>query len=234
MTQPTITGTEPTSVEVLVGDPLSEVTRKTRLYLLAVSLIGVAMVTTGLVPTKIATFGIELEQPNRSALLFLIALVNLYFLAAFIVYAVSDYLKRVAQVEAARERGYSALRFQLVGHMLGMSEDAVRRRYTSGEYPGHWDQPLGTWSDSWRERSSIGGGQGHWDAISPIWLIERASTEELQGLSYHTRSEILIRKNRREPVDRITGSLRGFFEFVLPILVGLFSIGALLFRIFTV
>jgi hypothetical protein len=113
MTQPTITGTEPILVEVLVGDPLSEVTRKTRLYLLAVSLIGVAMVTTGLVPTKIATFGIELEQPNRSALLFLIALVNLYFLAAFIIYAVSDYMKRVAQVDAARERRYSALRFQL-------------------------------------------------------------------------------------------------------------------------
>jgi hypothetical protein len=43
------------------------------------------MVRTGLVPTKIATFGIELEQPNRSALLFLLALVNLYFLAAFVI-----------------------------------------------------------------------------------------------------------------------------------------------------
>ena len=50
MTQPTTAGTEPTLAEVLVGDPLSEVTRKTRLYLLAVSLIGVAMVRTSLVP----------------------------------------------------------------------------------------------------------------------------------------------------------------------------------------
>ena len=52
MTQPTTTGTEPTLAEVLVADPLSEVTRKTRLYLLAVSLIGAAMMITGLVPTK--------------------------------------------------------------------------------------------------------------------------------------------------------------------------------------
>jgi hypothetical protein len=208
------------------------------------------MVTTGLVPTKIATFGIELEQPNRSALLFLIALVNLYFLAAFIIYAVSDYMKRVAQVEAARERGYSALRFQLVGYMLGMSEDAVRRRYSSGEYPGDWDQPLGTWSDSSRERSPIGRGDDNWDAISPIWLIERASMEELQWLSHQPHTEIvegnlrvpvqsqayneIALRNQREPLQRTAGSLRGFFEFVLPILVGLFGIGALLFRIFTV
>jgi hypothetical protein len=183
MTQPTITGTEPTLVEVLVGDPLSEVTRKTRLYLLAVSLIGVAMVTTGLVPTKIATFGIELEQPNRSALLILIALVNLYFLAAFIIYAVSDYMKRIAQVEAARERSYSALRFQLAGYMLGMSEDAVRRRYSSGEYPGHWDQPFRTWSDSSRERTPIGRGDDRWDAISPIGLSKERLWKNYNGLA---------------------------------------------------
>src|SRR5688500_7921698 len=76
---------EPTVVEVLVRDPLTSVTRKERLYLLAASLIGIAMVRTGLVPSKIATFGIELDKPNRSALLLLLALIILYFLAAFII-----------------------------------------------------------------------------------------------------------------------------------------------------
>ena len=74
--------------------------------------------------------------------------------------------------------------------------------------------------------------------------------EDLQWLSHHPHTEIATRNlrvpvqsqayneiakgNLREPLQRTAGSLRGFFEFVLPILVGLFGIGALLFRIFTV
>jgi hypothetical protein len=58
----------------------------------------------------------------------------------------------------------------------------------------------------------------------------QAFMEPVQSQAYN---EIVIR-NQREPVQRTAGSLRGFFEFVLPILVGLFGIGALLFRIFTV
>src|SRR5215208_2976343 len=91
---------EPAAAEVLVRDPLTPVTRKGRLYLLAVSLIGVTMVRTGLVPSKISTFGIELDKPNRSALLFLLALVTIYFLVAFVLYAASDYM---ARREAIRE-----------------------------------------------------------------------------------------------------------------------------------
>lgn len=70
MTEQTPRVDEPTVQEILVRDPLTPVTRKERLYLLAVSMIGIAMVRTGLVPSKIATFGIELDKPNRHALLF--------------------------------------------------------------------------------------------------------------------------------------------------------------------
>jgi hypothetical protein len=168
--------------EVLLGDPLSEVTRKTRLYLLAVSLIGVAMVRTGLVPTKIATFGIELEQPNRSALLFLIALVNLYFLAAFVIYAVSDFRKWRGQVEAARENNIGALRFQLAGYVHNMSAEAIRKRYSSGEGDfDFWEAP----PDIWPEQS-------------PSWFIERASTEELLTLMDNAPVELRMRTNLRE------------------------------------
>lgn len=93
-----------TFTEVAVRDPLTAVTRKERLYLLAVSMIGVAMVRTGLVPTKVATFGIELDQPNRSSLLLLLALVTVYFLIAFIIYAAADFVARREALKAARRR----------------------------------------------------------------------------------------------------------------------------------
>jgi hypothetical protein len=216
MTQPTATGIEPTLSEVLQGDPLSEVTRKTRLYLLAVSLIGVAMVRTGLVPTKIATFGIELEQPNRSALLFLIALVNLYFLAAFVIYALSDFRTWRDQMEAARENAIQALRFQLAGHVRDMSVEAIRKRYSNSE------EDLAFWEST----------PSNWPEKSPNWLIERASTEELLTLFNDKPLDVRIHTDLI-PAYSSTGYLRGFFEFVLPILVGLFGIGALLFRIFS-
>jgi len=92
---------QPSFAEVLVRDPLTPVTRKERLYLLAVSLIGIAMVRTGLVPSKIATFGIELNRPNRSSLLFLLALISIYFLAAFVIYAASDFMTRRENLRTA-------------------------------------------------------------------------------------------------------------------------------------
>jgi hypothetical protein len=95
---------DPTAADVLVRDPLTPVTRKERLYFPAVSMIGIAMVRTGLVPSKIATFGIELDKPNRNALLFLLALVTIYFFAAFVIYAAADYIARREALLAARKR----------------------------------------------------------------------------------------------------------------------------------
>jgi hypothetical protein len=216
MTQPTVSGTEPTLAEALVGDPLAEVTRKTRLYLLAVSLIGLAMVRTGLVPTKTATFGIELEQPNRSSLLFLLALVNLYFLAAFVIYAVSDFRKWRGQVKAARESNVEATRFRMVAYGLDLSEQAVRRYYDRDRLPMEEEMPK-------------------WPNESPRWVIEQATLRELDQLILEApREEQESVYTIEAETDMITGYLRGFFEFVLPILVGLFGIGALLLRIFSV
>ena len=52
MEQQPLPTAEPSAAEVLVRDPLTPVTRKERLYLLAVSMIGIAMVKTGLVPDR--------------------------------------------------------------------------------------------------------------------------------------------------------------------------------------
>ena len=95
--------------DVLLQDPLSEVTRKERKMLLGASILGVALVKTGLVPTKISALGVEFEKANQQALLGIVALVALYFLAAFVIYAAADFLAwrraiRSYLVDRVRER----------------------------------------------------------------------------------------------------------------------------------
>jgi hypothetical protein len=123
---------DPTAADVLVRDPLTPVTRKERLYFLAVSMIGIAMVRTGLVPSKIATFGIELDKPNRNALLFLLALVTIYFFAAFVIYAAADYIARREALLAARKRDVESVRYEEVARTLNTSVDNVRSQYAQG------------------------------------------------------------------------------------------------------
>lgn len=79
-------------IEVRLRDPLREVTRKERRNLLAASAVSYGIVKTGLVPTEIATLGIKLSPAHRSELLMTLAIVVGYFLVAFVIYAVSDWL----------------------------------------------------------------------------------------------------------------------------------------------
>jgi hypothetical protein len=78
--------------EVRVSDPLSKVTRTERRSLLGISMIGITLVKTGLVPSKIAALGIEFTQTDQTSLLWIIALVTCYFLIAFTIYAASDFV----------------------------------------------------------------------------------------------------------------------------------------------
>ncbi len=76
---------------VRLRDPLSEVTRRERRYLLGVSMLGISIAQGGLLPTQISALGISLSGPEQRTLLVLVGLVCLYYLAAFIVYALSDF-----------------------------------------------------------------------------------------------------------------------------------------------
>ena len=87
--------------EVALGDQLKEVTRKERVYLLGLSAVGIAIAKTGLVPQEINTLGITFAQTDRQSLLDIFALVILYFLAAFVVYGVSDLLAFLNAYNAA-------------------------------------------------------------------------------------------------------------------------------------
>ena len=78
--------------DLISYDPLSEVTRRERRSLLGLSMLGLALVWVPLVPTKFAAFGIEFAEVNRKAFVLLYALLVLYYLVAFLVYALSDFV----------------------------------------------------------------------------------------------------------------------------------------------
>lgn len=110
---------EPTQ-DPQLRDPLSEVTRKERLYLLAISTIGITIEYTGLIPSEITTFGIRFGEADQNYLLIILALVITYFLVAFTLYAASDFLawrltfqtmireSSQKQIREQAERGQSA------------------------------------------------------------------------------------------------------------------------------
>jgi len=79
-----------TTDDIRLRDPLSEVTRKERRVLLAVSALGIVIVKTGLVPSKVTALGIEFSHADQQALILALAAVVGYFLLAFIIYATSD------------------------------------------------------------------------------------------------------------------------------------------------
>jgi hypothetical protein len=74
---------EPSPQEIAIRDPLSKVTRTERRYLLGVSVITIAIVQTGFVPSKVAALGVEFSQGDQRKLLGILALVTMYFLVAF-------------------------------------------------------------------------------------------------------------------------------------------------------
>jgi hypothetical protein len=83
--------------QILLREPLSEDTRKERRNLLAISTIGIALVKTGLIPTKISALGIEFSQSNQRALLYILLAMIIYFFLTFAIYAISDVLNHWAQ-----------------------------------------------------------------------------------------------------------------------------------------
>jgi hypothetical protein len=73
--------------EISYRYPFGEVARKERRSLLAASGMGILIVKTGLLPTKIVALGIEFTETDQKALLAAIATVVAYFLAEFLLYA---------------------------------------------------------------------------------------------------------------------------------------------------
>ena len=84
----------------LVKDPLSVVARNERRSLLGVGVLALVM-SAGIIPTKISALGIEFSNYVQSDLIFIFILVNVYYLVAFFVYGVSDFIAwRVRLIES--------------------------------------------------------------------------------------------------------------------------------------
>jgi hypothetical protein len=80
------------AAETALQDPIGEETRKSRLYLLGLGMVGIAIVHTGLVPQELTTLGLKFGEANRQALLIILALVVLYYLTAFLLYGTSEFV----------------------------------------------------------------------------------------------------------------------------------------------
>jgi H+/gluconate symporter-like permease len=91
----------------LLGDALSKETRKERRNVLVASLVGFAVATMDIVPAKLSALGIEFNAPAKSAFLILIASAVAYFLVAFCVYGLADFLvwkKKAHDYEVFKEQ----------------------------------------------------------------------------------------------------------------------------------
>jgi len=84
--------TEESVVDIRLKDALAPETRSARKALLAASFVGVAVAKVGIVPTKLSTLGLEFEKFHQKGFVLLIAILSVYFLASFFVYALSDFL----------------------------------------------------------------------------------------------------------------------------------------------
>lgn len=78
--------------DIRLRDPLSRVTRNERRALLALSAAGIVIAKTGLVPSKISALGIEFSQADQKSLLRVFAIIVIYFLVGFFIYAASDFV----------------------------------------------------------------------------------------------------------------------------------------------
>lgn|SRR5215208_3415449 len=58
---------------------------------------------------------------------FLLALVTIYFLIAFVIYGVSDYMSRLAALAPAKEREISSLKYKVAAEENGVSVAFVKR-----------------------------------------------------------------------------------------------------------
>jgi len=79
-------------IERFQQECLTDNTRRERQALLLVSAIGIFIVKTGLIPTKISALGIEFSASNQQAMLKIIVAVVLYLLFAFCIHGFSDYM----------------------------------------------------------------------------------------------------------------------------------------------
>lgn len=178
-----------------LSDPLKEITRKERRYLLGVSVLGIAIVKAGIVPTKLTTFGVEFEKVNQQWLLLVLGFVILYFLIAFIIYSTSDFIVWRLTFISIYKRRLKALirRKETIASEISETEELIEElkkrlidtEYTSPILESHdYQKKNARFSDPYNIKSVI-------KLVEPI-SITRATFEFLLPLCVGIYTVILV------------------------------------------
>jgi hypothetical protein len=204
---------EPSQVEPGIPpkltNPLSDVTRKERVYLLAMSAIGITIVFTGLIPTEITALGIKFAQADRKSLLLIFAFVVGYFLVAFGSYALSDYLEWLS---ARRELSLRRL---------------LDRRFSGGAQLSAEFRPLREETLSEAKQSPAEDSEHpEEDPEHAVELFLARHQGDLQEYERHLAAQSRAPFSGEGPII----ILRFVFEFIVPPAVGVFAIVVLVIR----
>lgn len=90
--------------DVRTTDPLSDILRKIRKYLLLCSGLGVVMSKAGIVPSAITFFGLSTGEVNQRALLAIVWFLILFFLTSFVVYTSMECVRAKVRVALDKKK----------------------------------------------------------------------------------------------------------------------------------
>lgn len=110
----------------VLDNPLNEISRRERKYLLMTSAIGIFVAFTGVIPTKISALGIELNASEQKAFLLMLALIIGYFLLAFLIYGFKDFLNWRIEYQSQIEESLREALNQTYEDHIAEQHDEVR------------------------------------------------------------------------------------------------------------
>lgn len=87
-----------------ISDPLSEVTRKQRRSLMAISLLSFVVVQLGIIPEEITAIGFKFSMAEGNTTFLVLTLLIIYFIIAFVIYSASDFVTWRLQIQEATKK----------------------------------------------------------------------------------------------------------------------------------
>ena len=129
------------SKDLIAYDPLAETTRKERTSLLGLGMLGIALVKVPLVPEKLALLGIEFAKVQQGTFVRLYALLIAYYLCAFCIYALSDYVawrrkEVITQHEYTRQAEERSAKVRFIAKPPEEGESSLPHRQAFPPYRG--------------------------------------------------------------------------------------------------
>jgi hypothetical protein len=231
------------AADIALNDPLRAETRKARLYLLGVSMVGITIVYTGLVPQEIATLGITFGEADRRSLLGILALVTLYFLVTFATYGVSDFIYwrrayrnaqwsevRQMAIEAAEMAWKNAEKLMRPVHEdRGLADEVPEEMQALGDVTKEEEKRIREEAEESIRATIRGMTVVQATAAMAAASEAMAAASEGAGVSGGSQRTSSLTPHekaimRYSALSPKVSSVRAVIEFLLPLLVGLYAI----------